>query len=115
MLTQTIRKLSDFRVILTYPEIPTFKLVMDFGPLVEHLGPTGPYCLLHWQAAPKGERRWGVFDGDSYRSFAGYTSGCACKGVQLDEAEVKTKPTAVIYYPETRCIVDGEQAIIVGV
>jgi hypothetical protein len=114
MLTQTIRKLSDFRVILTYADLPTFKLVMDFRPLWELVNPTGPCCLVHWQAKPRGQRRWGIFDGTTYRSFEGYSSELPGEGLQLDENQVLTVPTAVLCYRNARVIDHGRTAEIVS-
>jgi len=115
MLTQTIRKIGDKRVILTYSELPKFRLVMDFGPLWAAVDPTGPCCLVHWQAKPRGERRWGIFDGETYRSFESYRSELPGEGLQLDENEIRTVPTAVICYRNARVIDQGKTAEIVGV
>lgn len=115
MLVQNIRKIADFRFVLTYREMADFKLLMDFRPLWEAVNPTEPCCLVHWQAKPKGERRWGIFDGASYRSFESYRSDVPGEGLQLDEKLVPTVPTAVICYRGARVIDHGETAEIVGV
>ena len=115
MRTQTIRKISDFRVVLTYSELPKFKLVMDFKPLWELVTPDGPCCLVHWQAKPRGERRWGIFDGQIYRSYEGYSSELPVEGVQVDENQVLTVPTAVLCYRNARVIDHGKTAEIVSI
>lgn len=115
MEDQTIRKISDYRFLLTYKSLRDFRLLMDFRPLWEAVNPTGPCCLVHWQAKPRGQRRWGIFDGESYRSFEGYSSELPCEGLQLDEQQVLTVPTAVLCYRKARCISEGNTAVIVGV
>lgn len=115
MLTQKIRQIGEFRFMLTYPDLPEFKLLVDFRPLWEALAPAGPCCLVHWQAKPRGQRRWGIFDGETYRSFESYRSELPCEGMQLNESEVITVPTAVLCYRGARVIDHGVTAEIVGV
>lgn len=37
-------------------------LLLNFNPLIATFNLTGAFCLIHWQARPKGLRRWGVYD-----------------------------------------------------
>jgi hypothetical protein len=102
-MQQQVRRLTAYRHQILYPtELPTFRLVVDFGPLVEALNLTGDYCLVHWQARPRGERRWGVFscEGEEhrYQGCWGYRSDLPCQGFQLNESGVAVVPTAVLVY-----------------
>jgi hypothetical protein len=114
MLKQKIRKLSDTRFQIIYRELPKFKLFVDFRPLIESLGLTEDFCLVHWQARPRGERRWGIFDGKGYRGFESYRSELPCEGMQLDERLQTTVPTAVLCYRNARLLVEGDEAIVVA-
>lgn len=105
-----VRKLSPFRYTLTYPHDPEFILRMNFKPIVDEFGLEGNYSLLHWQAKPRGLRRWGCFsmtDGETqYQAFqeislGGFGLG---RGIQIDETLVKTVPTAVLWLPDALCV-----------
>jgi hypothetical protein len=90
-MQQQVRRLTAYRHQILYPvEMPSFRLVVDFGPLVEALNLTGDYCLVHWQARPRGERRWGVFSCEGgehrYQGCWDYRSELPCQGFQLNES-----------------------------
>lgn len=68
----------------------------------------GPAVLLHWQARPKGLRRWGLFDCVADQYF-----GCDWNKLQfprmvqlvplqLDERLIQSVPTAVLWIPGAR-------------
>jgi hypothetical protein len=107
---------QDGVVSLTYSSLPEFKLVMNFFPIINQFRLNGNFCLLHWQAKPFGERRWGVYDAgvDEYTSLQ-YCE-LELKGIprllQVDENKVKTVPTAVLYFPDCKLIKDGYYSLI---
>ena len=104
------------KVSLTYSTMPDFNLAMDFNPLIEKFRLVGQFCLLHWQAKPFGERRWGVYDAgsDSYASllYSELDLQVIPRLLQVDENIVKTVPTAVIYFPRSRIIKNNYYSII---
>lgn len=82
---------------------------MDFEAIKKEcdlLHPSEKGAVLHWQAKPFGERRWGEFwwDGQEtgYRTWN--PDDQARQGlhylIQVDESQLPgVKPTAVLYYP----------------
>jgi hypothetical protein len=100
---------AEGRVKLTYPNLPDlkdFELKMDFNPIIEKFNITGKFCLLHWQAKPFGLRRWGIYDGGTDKYFA-VKWDCldivsTAIPLQLDEQIIKTVPTAVLYFKESK-------------
>lgn len=104
------------KVSLTYPTMPDFALNMDFNPVIDRYRLRGHFCLLHWQAKPVGQRRWGIYDAgaDQYISqlpdrFRLLVLGQA---LQVDETIVKTVPTAVMYYPNSKLIRDNYYSVV---
>ncbi|MDX2215295.1 MAG: hypothetical protein SFY66_18670 [Oculatellaceae cyanobacterium bins.114] len=118
MLEQQLRQLSKFRFAITYPKLPGFILRLNFEPIILSHNIEGNYALLHWQAMPKGERRWGCFcmkDGEtSYQSFIELNpvSGVTLRGIQIDETFFTFVPTAVIHCPNCFLSVDGDFGIL---
>ena len=104
------------KVSLTYPTMPDFNLRMDFNPIIEQFRLRGKFCLLHWQAKPFGERRWGVYDGgmDDYVSvkYCELELRVISRLLQLDENIIKTVPTAVLLFPNSQLTKNGYYSII---
>lgn len=104
------------RVFLTYRLLPGFSLQMDFNPIIDWFRLRDQFCILHWQAKPFGQRRWGLYDAGVDR----YTSLKYCELqlrtipqlLQVDENIVKTVPTAVLYFPRSQLVKDGYYSII---
>jgi hypothetical protein len=107
-----IKKLAQGQFQLTYAHLPDFELKMDFSPIIERFKLSGKYCLLHWQAKPKGLRRWGIYDGEKDDYFASDWDKFELKTpqvipLQLDENIITTVPTAVLLLPNCGCIYKG--------
>lgn len=105
MLTPQI-EIAERRVKIRYPELPEFELKMDFNPLVETFKLSGQFCLLHWQAKPFGERRWGVYDERLGQYFSCEWNNLAIRSIgiilQIDERVVQTVPVAVVCYKDSK-------------
>lgn len=103
MFVPVVSKLESGIFKLEYKEIPDFELVMNFNPLIERFKLKPPFCLVHWQAKPKNQRRWGVYDGqiDNYFSVLHnkleFNQGKS-RPLQIDEAIYTTVPTAVLLF-----------------
>lgn len=91
---------------LGWDEKPNEPLTLDFNPIIFKFNLEGKYLLIHWQARPKGLRKWGFYDSlsDSYYSpdFCHNIDLPLSQGrlLQLLESDYKTVPTAVIYLPD---------------
>ncbi|NJL89709.1 MAG: hypothetical protein HC916_07840 [Coleofasciculaceae cyanobacterium SM2_1_6] len=104
MNNHIITKTGESQFNLTWENVPDSTINLDFRPLQKVFKLTGVYCLLHWQAKPKGLRRFGVYESlnDNYLSvdsadllIAPYLK----TGVlQIDEKVHTTLPTAVMLY-----------------
>lgn len=96
------------KVSLSYPTMPDFNLQMDFNPIIDWFRLRGQFCILHWQAKPFGERRWGLYDAgmDKYTSlkYCELQLQAIPQLLQVDENIVKTVPTAILYFPKSTLI-----------
>jgi hypothetical protein len=91
---------------LGWDEKPSEPLTLDFNPIIFKFNLKGKYLLIHWQARPKGLRKWGFYDSISDN----YYSPEFCHNIklpnsescllQLTENDFYTVPTAVIYLPD---------------
>ncbi len=80
-------------------------LDLDFNPIVNALSDrekSFDYRLIHWQAQPRGDREWGIYNpqDDTYISsvFEDHpTAYGAMKMIMLDDATAATLPSSVIY------------------
>lgn len=80
-------------------------LDLDFRPFIERAKKRGCRYLIHWQAKPKGIRRWGIYDieSDAYVVTKSLDVIGTSHGLQIDENKVKTVPTAVLMADEVKC------------
>lgn len=104
------------KVSLTYPTIPDFDLQMNFNPIIDWFRLSGQFCILHWQAKPSGQRRWGLYDAgeDSYTSlkYCELQLRTIPQLLQVDENIIKTVPTAVLYFPRSQLVKNGYYSIV---
>lgn len=104
------------KVSLTYSAMPNFNLQMDFNPIIDWFRLRGQFCILHWQAKPFGERRWGLYDAgiDKYTSlkYCELQPRVIPRLLQVDENIVKTVPTAVLYFPRSQLVDNGYYLIM---
>lgn len=99
---QVITKLNDTSFGILWDEVPTEKLVIDFKDLIEQNKLTGNYCLLHWQAKPKGFRKWGIYESlfKQYHSMQANNLKLITipRLIEVNENSYKTIPSSVIYF-----------------
>ena len=96
--SQTITKLEKGKFkVLTDGAIG--ELILDFKPLIKFFDLSGNYQLIHFQATPKGHRRWGVYRSrdDNYLSCQGIQLTGNFKTLLIPDNIAKTVPNAVIY------------------
>ncbi|MEG4251059.1 hypothetical protein [Microcoleus sp. Pol10D4] len=102
-------------VSLSYRLLPGFNLQMDFNPIIDWFRLRGQFCILHWQAKPFGQRRWGLYDAgiDRYMSlkYCELQLQVIPQLLQVDENIVKTVPTAVLYFPQSKLTKNGYYSI----
>jgi hypothetical protein len=94
--------LKQFRV--SWENITDSGLLLDFNPLISQFNLQGAFVLEHWQAKPKGLRRWGLYDStsdnyfpcDYYQIKTGFNLDIS--SIQIDENLTEARPTAVKLY-----------------
>lgn len=102
-MTPEITKLSEFKFWVAYPEHEPLKL--DFEPLHRaaiELHHCQRYVLKHWQAKPRGLRRFGLFawnDGEGFYSCHETAEASSCWHYDLQIEESDKIPSAALYYP----------------
>lgn len=119
-MRQKVIKISkgQFRVFWDEKQYADQALRLDFNALIHHFKLTGNYCLLHWQARPKGLRRWGIYDAVSDQYFgldydAVQIKSCSVKLLQMDETKLQFPPSAVLWL-EGQLHYRGEHDVTVG-
>lgn len=101
-MIKTIVKTSPGIFRLTTENIANSQIILNFNPIITQFNLNGNYCLVHWQARPKGYREWGIFDSKSDRYFSvdkfDFTVDLG-KTLQINDQEITALPSAVIYFP----------------
>lgn len=94
------------------------QIKLNFQPLIKQFSLTGNYVLIHWQAKPKGLRRFGVYcSTDCYQAVDhnklvfNDLPFSLMNAIQVDENFVRTVPTAVLHIDDS--IVDAMGDIVV--
>lgn len=88
-------------------------LELDFSPLIEanldlinQFAKSGVYCLLHWQARPKGLRQSGIYDSKTNQYYSHEEENLQVKQVKnlvwvkIDENKANSVPTSAILLPD---------------
>lgn len=117
MINPQISKVSAYRFEVAYPGHDPLKL--DFEPLhtaAQRLHPCPQYVLKHWQARPRGERRFGLFywrEGEGWYSCHATPEASTCWHYDLQIAESNRIPTAALYYPGA-AVLDNKIRVLPG-
>jgi hypothetical protein len=97
---------------------PEQALNLDFNPIVSFFQLEGEFCLLHWQARPRGLRRWGIYDSiqDCYHPLDWHSFNKTVGILSLlqisDDYSPSALPTAVLLLEGHTKIEDGRVSII---
>lgn len=74
----------------------------DFGPIIDNHGLTGAFVILHYQARPKSQRRWGIYDSvsNNYHSCPSHKLGIAAipTPVDVERLGYTVVPTSVLVF-----------------
>ena len=110
-----IQKLGKGKFKVSTPGVVGQDLELDFNPVLQQFNLEGNFCLIHWQARPKGHREWGIYSSvdDSYQSQLKLKLNVAvAESLQLDDATAKTIPSAVFYTPFDKITCINDKTII---
>ena len=96
---QNIIKLATAKFQVSTEQVRNSELILDFSPLIERFNLSGNYQLIHFQAKPKGHRRWGIYRSrdDSYSSCCGVQVAGTVKTLLIPDNLAQTIPNAVLY------------------
>ena len=117
MIRPKITKLSPYRFEVSYEGHEPLRL--DFEPMhhaAQQLHPCRQYVLKHWQAHPRGERRFGLFywrDGEGWYSSHATPEANSCWHYDLQVAESEKLPSAALFYPGA-CVLDNKIRTLPG-
>ena len=112
---KTIQKLAKAKFKVSTDHIPNSELELDFNPIIEEFNLSGDFLLIHWQAKPKGYRKWGIYASKSDRYYslkAIDMERWTGKTLQLDDLTASALPSAVLLVKNARLIIVDENAII---
>ncbi len=115
MSNQIVTKLAPRQFRIEWNGTQNSRILMDFTPIIKVFNLKGNFALLHWQAKPFGLRRWGIYTSfdDEYHPFDYHQLHSETPKnisvLQIDENKWKTKPTAVIYVPNSKIVKDDNR------
>ena len=112
---KTIQKLSKAKFKVSTDNIPNSELELDFNPIIDEFNLKGDFLLIHWQAKPKGYRKWGIYasKSDRYYSLSAIDmERWTGNTLQLDDLTAKTVPSAVLLVRDARLIIVDDWAIV---
>ena len=102
-MRQVIKKINSSCFLVGWEHAPEQKLIINFAPIIKQNNLQNYLVLAHWQARPKGLRRWGLYDGisDSYygadwQKIQVSNPHHQIKFLQLDETQLNHPPSAVV-------------------
>ena len=108
-MRQIIKKIQKGKFLLWWDLHPTLKITVDFLPLIKQFQLSNNFVLAHWQARPKGLRRWGFYDGFSdnyygvdYDKIEVEALCDSTRFLQMDEIKLNHPPSAVILFNNSR-------------
>ena len=114
-MNKSIQKIGSAKFKLATPGVTGSDLELDFNPIIDQFNLSGNFCLIHWQARPKGHREWGIYSSsdDSYRSVSKLTiNHSIVQSLQLDDATAKSIPSAVLFTGENRLTCINQKTVI---
>ena len=115
MIKHLVTKLSSGRFNICWERRYNTAMVLDFNHLIRAYDLVPPFVIFHFQARPKGLRRWGIFDGgrDEYLSLESDRVRLDLPGrpIQIPDAE-GVMPTAVLLYDKATAVAEGETIVV---
>ena len=91
------------------------EIKIDFNPIIQELNLINNFAICHYQARPKGLRRWGVFWDSNYFSVNQVVSKIPYTTVLLDEKAIALPPNAVIVHKHCKVVVTDGLAEILAI
>lgn len=92
--------------------IPDSKIIIDFNPAIEVAQAQEPFVMWHYQAKPKGLRKYGVFYNGEYYSVDRVIGLTFCETVLAPESAESLPPNAVVLHRNSVCTIENGVATI---
>lgn len=114
-MKQIIRKASQGIILLFWIDdlnqtIPDSLITLDFNPIIKAANLVKNFAICHYQARPKGLRKWGIFYEGDYFSVKKINSAVPYESIWLDESDLIYPPNAVIVHKNCKLILDESQS-----
>ena len=117
MNKQIIRKASEGIFILFWIDnlgevIPDSLITLDFNPIIKSANLIKDFAICHYQARPKGLRKWGIFYADDYFSVEKISSSVPYESTWLDETNLNFPPNATLIHRNCQLILNQFEATL---
>lgn len=116
-MKQIIRKASPGIILLFWIDdqgevLPSSLITLDFNPIIKAANLVKNFAICHYQARPKGLRRWGIFYDDDYFSVERISSSVPYESIWLDELNLVFPPNATLIHRNCQLILNQSEAIL---
>jgi hypothetical protein len=117
MTRQIIRKGASGIILLFWIDdlgevIPDSLLTLNFNPIIKSANLIKDFAICHYQARPKGLRRWGIFYNDDYFSVEKINSSIPYESILLDESNLTFPPNATLIHRNCQLILNQSEATL---
>lgn len=117
MTKQIIRKASSgiftvFWIDNLGEVIPNSLINLDFNPIIKSANLIKDFAICHYQARPKGLRKWGIFYEEDYFSVEKVTSSIPYETIWLDELSLTLPPNAVLVHRNCQLVFNQSEVIL---
>jgi hypothetical protein len=117
MMKQIIRKASSGIFLLFWIDnsgevFPDSLITLDFNPIIKAANLVKNFAICHYQARPKGLRRWGIFYDDDYFSVKKINSAIPYESILLDESDLVYPPNAVLIHRNCQLVLNQSEATL---
>jgi len=118
MTKQIIRKAASKGIFTVFwidnlgEVIPDSLITLDFNPIIKEANLIKNFAICHYQARPKGLRRWGIFYADDYFSVEKVTSSIPYETIWLDESSLTFPPNAVLIHQNCQLVFNRSEATL---
>ena len=117
MKKQVTRKASSGIFLLFWIDnsgeiLPDSLITLDFNPIIKAANLVKNFAICHYQARPKGLRRWGIFYDDDYFSVEKINSSIPYESILLNESNLVYPPNAVLIHRNCQLILNQSEATL---
>jgi hypothetical protein len=117
MTKQIIRKASANVFLIFWVDqlgevLPDSLITLDFNPVIKEGKLIKDFAICHYQARPKGLRKWGIFYEENYFSVKKINSAIPYESILLDESDLVYPPNAVLIHRNCQLVLNQSEATL---